>query len=439
MLRNTILCVGLNHTTAPVPVREQAASFVCLAHDTQEQLAHILTPPLFSEHLILTTCNRTEIYCIADDAARAADALRRQLARELSVEGDAYRLLYEYTNRRAVEHLFTVATGLDSLVVGEFEILGQLRRAYQNAAAQNTVGPLLHKLFQAAAHTGKRARSETDIGRGAQSVAYAAVELGRRCLGSLAGRNALIIGAGEMGQRAARDLRQDGACRITVVSRTYEHAAQLAHAVNGNAVTFQELANALAQADLVIGATRAPHIVLATKTIANAMQRRAERPLCLIDIAIPRNIEPSAAAVPNVTLKNIDDLHQVVQDTRAARAAAIAQVREIIAAEADAFYKWLLTRRAAPVLDELYTRAETIRQAELDKALRRLNHLALTERERNVLNALTTGLVNKIFAAPTTNLKAQLQNGDGQMYLDTLRELFDLQTETKEQLYDFDA
>jgi glutamyl-tRNA reductase len=436
VLGNTILCVGLNHTTAPLPVQEQAARFVSQAQTLHDNLAHVLAPTRFPEYLSITTCNRTEIYCVTGEGTRAADTLRHNLAHDFPTGADARVVLYEYTDRPAVTHLFEVAAGLDSLVLGEFEILGQLRRAYQTACARGTLGPILHKLFQSAARTGKRARSETDIGRGAQTIAYAAVELARRHFGNLAGRAALVIGAGAMGERAARHLHQHGACRITVASRTHAHAAQLACRVGGNAITLQDLERASAEADLVICATRAPQPVLPTETLARVMRTRAQRPLCLIDISMPRNIEPSASTLPNVVLCNLDDLHHVVAHTHATRAAAIAQVREIVSAQVDEFWQWHRTRRAAPVLDQLYTRVESIRQAELEKALRRLNHLALTDRERSVLNALTTGLVNKIFAAPTANLKAQMQNGDGQVYLDTLRALFDLQTESFESWQD---
>lgn len=426
MLCTTILCVGLNHTTAPVHVREHVASFLCMRHDVQENLAQTFDPALFLEHLILSTCNRTEIYCVTSDAARAVQTIRGELARELAFDIGGHDLIYEHTNRRAVEHLFEVAAGLDSLVLGEFEILGQIRRAYQEAAARHSLGPVLHQLFQTAAHTGKRARGETEIGHGAHSIAYAAVALARRQVGNLSGRAALIIGAGEMARRAAEDLHQDGACSIAVASRTYEHAQELARAVAGSAVPIQDLEHALARADVVISATRAPHIVLHAETIAQVMQTRPGHPLCLIDIAMPRNIDPAAGALPNVTLCNIDDLQQVVEHTRASRTAAIAQVRKIISAEVESFWEWHLTRRAAPLIGELYAHAESIRLAELDKALHRLNHLELTDREQNILNALTSGLVNKLLAVPTAKLKARVQSGDGQVYLDTLRELFDL-------------
>lgn len=429
----TILLVGLNHTTAPVHVREYALPFVCARDDVSHRVHAILDPTLFSESLVLATCNRTEIYAVTTDVARAAAALRRAFALESALDASVQNHLYEATDRAAIEHLFAVAGGIDSLVLGEFEILGQVRRAYQEATAQQTVGPLLHQLFQAAMHVGKRARAETEIGRGAQSVAYAAVALARQKLGDLCGRPALVVGAGEMGRRAAENLAQDCGCAVVVVSRTLAHAHALAQSMHAHALPFEELESALSQADLVIGATRAPHLILFAGTIGRAMQTRLARPMLLIDISVPRNIDPAAAMLPNVQLFNIDDLRQVVEQTRAARAQAIHQVRAILEQEVQEFWQWYLTRRAAPLIGELYARAEAIRRAELEKTLRRLNHLDLNERERNIIAALSAGLVSKLLAAPTANLKAQLETGNGQMYLEALCDLFELHTRARDE------
>ncbi|MBI4670352.1 MAG: glutamyl-tRNA reductase [Chloroflexi bacterium] len=430
----TILLVGLNHTTAPIHIREHALPFVCARDDVSRSVCATLDPTLLSESLVLTTCNRTEIYAVSTHVTRALETLRDAFAVERGFSAPAQEYLYQATDRAAMEHLFAVTCGIDSLVLGEFEILGQVRRAYQEASAQQTVGPLLHQLFQAAMHAGKRARAETDIGRGAQSVAYAAVALARQKLGTLNGCRVLILGAGEMGRRAAENLAEDGDCAVTVTTRTYKHALALAEHVHGHATPFEELETALAQADLVIGATRAPHLILYADRIARAMQTRPAQPLLLIDIAVPRNIDPAAINIPHVQLYNIDDLQQVVEQTRAARWQALGQVRAILAQEVETFWQWYLARRAAPLIGALYTRAEAIRQAELAKTLRRLNHLELGEREQNIIAALSAGLVSKLLAAPTANLKAHLQDGDGQPYLDALRELFDLQVETGEQV-----
>jgi glutamyl-tRNA reductase len=419
-----ILMTGLNHTTAPIQMREQIAAAACIREDAYGQLRSQLSPH-FPEYLILSTCNRTEIYVLALDRSDGESALR-----DIFSAHDAFSasvdMLYAYADRDAAAHLFAVASGIDSMIIGEFEILGQVRRAYQTAAAYNSVGPILHHLFNDAIHTGKRAHAETAIGAGAASVGYAAVELARQHLGDLQGRRVLVIGAGEMAQRAAKNLVANGACAVIVANRTLEHAAQVADEIGGRAIEFNELPHALVEADLVISATAAPHLILGAPPIAAAMQARNGRALCLIDIAVPRDIDPQAAEIPNVRLCNLDDLNQLVDANRAEREKAVRQVRAIIEENVEKFWEWYSERRAVPVISELRGRAESIREAELQKALRRLGHLHLNERDRNIIAALSGGIVGKLLAAPTLHLKERVHSGDGQVYLDTLRELFEL-------------
>lgn len=420
-----ILMMGVNHTTAPIQLREQIAAFACTREEALNQLHTQLDSPVFSERLILSTCNRTEIYALTPNRARGESVLR-----DLFTTHDAFpptgNCLYTHTDRAAAAHLFAVASGIDSMVIGEFEILGQVRRAYLAAAARDSIGPILHRLCNDAIHVGKRAHSETTIGAGAASVAYAAVALARQHLGDLTGRRALVIGAGEMAQRAAKNLAADGACAVSVANRTLAHAAHVAAEIGGRAIQFDELPRALAEADLVISATSAPHIILSAPTVNAAIGARNGQPLCLIDIAVPRDIDPQVAGIPNVRLFNLDDLNQLVDANRAEREKAVTQVHAIIAEEIENFWEWYSERRAVPVIAELRGHAEAIREAELQKALRRLGHLHLTDRDRNVIAALSAGIVGKMLAAPTVHLKARVQSGDGQVYLDTLRELFEL-------------
>jgi glutamyl-tRNA reductase len=434
-VKSTILTVGLNHTTAPIHVREQIASARCLRDEAQAILFDHLDPALFSEVLILSTCNRTEIYAVTSNRPRAEEMLRAVFALHEAFPLAGTDYVYAYAGRDAVAHLFAVASGIDSMLLGEFEILGQIRSAYQTAAEKRALGSVLHQLFRQALSVGKRARSETAIGAGATSVAYAAVALARQQLGDLKGRAALVVGAGEMGRRAARNLAEDGACTVIVASRTYTHAAELASEIGSRAIAFDELPDVLAQVELVISATKAPHLILDARQVAEAMRRRPDWPLCLIDIAVPRDIDPAVAQLENVRLHNIDDLQALVETNRSAREEAVADVHAIIAEEVREFWDWYMSRRAAPLLSELHTRAEAIRQAELEKTLRRLDHLNLNERDRAALEALSLGIVKKMLAAPRSNLKARMQSGDGQVYLDVLRELFDLeQTQSEDGL-----
>ncbi|MEW6231532.1 MAG: glutamyl-tRNA reductase [Chloroflexota bacterium] len=454
-----ILMMGLNHTTAPIDVREGVA---CTRHDLAQALPQLVSPggpgaktPL-TEGLILSTCNRTEIYAVTDDLSRSEDWLREFFAARLMSWSAALRLrsatpghqplaqcLYMRRDREAVRHLFSVACGLDSMILGEFEILGQVRAAYELAAQHRgargeqaplmskTIGPILSALFHAAVHTGKRARSETAIGRGAASAAYAAVQLARKEVGDLRDRSVLVIGAGEMGQRVAQGLQANGARPLSVASRNYDHAVTLARHLGGRAIQFEELEDALRDADVAISATGAPHLVLHATTVARALSARPQRTLCIIDIAVPRDVDPAAAQIPNVHLCDLDDLQTVARENILEREKEVMIVQGIIAEEAEEFWRWYSARPAAPVIGELCQRAEAIRAAELSKAMRRLGHLHLSERDRNVIAALSEGIVGKLLAAPMARLKEHAQNGDGQMYLDAVSELFELTENVK--------
>lgn len=421
----TILTMGLNHTTAPVQVREQVASAPCVRDDTLDRMQIIQKTASISESLILSTCNRTEIYVVTTDLTASQSVVRSLFAGNETFAGIA-DYLYTYTDRLAIEHLFAVASGIDSMVLGEFEILGQVRNAYISAAERQSVGPVLHHLFNEAIHVGKRSHSETNIGAGAISVAYAAVSLARQRTGALTGKHVLVAGAGETAHRVAKCLVEENTSTVVVANRTFDHAAALAREIGGQAAHFSELAAELAQADVVISATSAPHIVLTAGMVRSAMEHRHARPLLLVDIAVPRDIEPAAADIENVELYNIDDLRRRVDSNLAIREQAISQVRAIIAEETDKSCQWLAERRAAPVIADLRERAEGIRAIELEKALRRLGHLHLSERDRNVIDALSSGILNRFLATPTEHLKERVQSGDGEVYLCALRELFEL-------------
>jgi glutamyl-tRNA reductase len=372
-----------------------------------------------------------ELYAVATDAESGARTLQTAFAWNDFCNVLAQNPLYLHAERDAIKHLYAVAAGLDSLVLGEFEILGQVRRAYQDASENATIGPTLHQLFSTALRLGKRARTETEIGSGALSVASAGVALARRELGTLNGRTALIIGAGEMGRRAAEHLRQDSACDIWIANRTFAHAQELARDVNGHAVALEEIPTALTRADLVITATQAPHTILDARHIAPALAHDPTRSIYFVDLAMPRNIDPAVTTLPGVRLANLDDLQGIVANTRTQRARAIETVQEMIEAEADAFQVWQDERSAAPLIAELYARGDMIRQAELEKTLRRLQHLPLTERDRNVIASLASGIVNKLLATPTAQLKALAGQENAQAYLDAVRCLFDLSDKSR--------
>jgi len=430
-LSTHILLIGVNHTTAPVSLRERLA-----INSTQltEALAWFgqssdnrLTP--FLEGVILSTCNRLEIYTVTDAPDRGREALIQFLGQNRRVRPEEFvASLYVKQNTEAVTHLTRVACGLDSMVVGEPQILGQVTDAYQTALSRQATGPVLNTLFRHAIQAGKRARTETDISRYATSVPSAAAALAEQEMGTLDGRVVLVMGAGEMGRIAARALAARGASSLIVANRTYERGLMLARELGGQAMTFDRQTEALARADVVITATDAPHILVTPQKVAAAMAQRPHRPMLIIDIAVPRDTDPVVAEIPGVRLFDIDDLQDVVNGNLEARQREIPRVEAIAAEEAAAFMRWFRALDVVPTIAELRRRAEAVKAQELDKALRRLGDLG--DREREVVCALAHGLVNKLLHQPTVRLKQHAAQGDGYLYTGVVRELFGLEMES---------
>ena len=423
-----ILLVGVNHTTAAVALRERlaisgSALIDALTHFGQ---ANGHGPTLVPEGVVLSTCNRLEIYAVTEDIQRGREALVQFLSqsRDIPVEGFADSL-YIKSDADAVAHLTRVACGLDSMVVGEPQILGQVTDAYRIALGRHATGPVLNKLFRHAVQAGKRARTETAISQCATSVPSAAAVLAEQEMDGLEGRVVLIMGAGEMGQIAARSLVARGASSIIVANRTYDRGLLLARELNGEAMTFDRQAEALERADIVVTATDAPHLLVTPEKIRAAMAKRAGRPMLIIDIAVPRDTDPSVADIPGIRLFDIDDLQDVVNDNLAAREQEIPRVEAIADQEADAFISWFYALGVIPTITDLRRRAETVKAMELDKALRRLGDVS--ERDRQIISALAHGLTNKLLHEPTVRLKQHAAEGDGYLYTEVVRELFGLE------------
>jgi glutamyl-tRNA reductase len=383
-------------------------------------------PTLLPEAIILSTCNRLEVYAVSTDVQRGYHTLVHFLAssRHLQVE-EFQQALYLKADREAVSHLTQVACGLDSMIVGEPQILGQVTAAYQAALSQRASGAVLNTLFRHAIRAGKRAHTETAISQYAVSVPSAAANLAEQLVGGLTGRVVLVMGAGEMGEIAARTLMARGASGIIVANRTYDRALTLARQFKGEAMTFERQAEALARADIVITATNAPHIIVTPEKVAQAMTERPQRPMVIIDIAVPRDTDPAVADIPGVRLFDIDDLHAVVSDNLEARQREIPRVAQIAAEETEAFMRWFCALDVVPTIAQLRRRAEDIKQRELDKALRRLS--GLDERERRLVCALANGLVNKLLHEPIVRLKQRASQGDGYPYTSMVHELFGLE------------
>jgi glutamyl-tRNA reductase len=380
--RERVLAVGVSHRHAPLEVRER----LYLADGSAIELAAALAED-GAETLVLSTCNRTEVYLAGGSAATAIAQLERRSGLSL---GEVVAVLEE---EDAVEHLFRVAAGLDSLVPGEAQILGQVRHAYDAALTAGTTGPLLNRLFEDALRAGKRVRTEARLAELPESVAASAVELAARALGSLEHRRALLFGAGKMSELAARDLRARGA-EVVVSSRTLESAQELAERVGGTAAPFDAVAVALADVDLVLSATRCPYLILH----ADAVQPRMRR-LVLIDIAVPRDLDPAIGGLEGCTLYDIDDLGEGL----VGREEDVREAEAIVAAERARFADWRRSRGAAPAIAALRRRADRIRAEELARAEPRLAELS--ERERKAVEMLTAQIVNKLLHAPTVRAK----------------------------------
>ncbi len=430
----SLFLVGLNHKTAPVALREQFA----LPASRLPQVLAGLREIGAHETVILSTCNRFEIYALGQE--KLDDAITHFLSDFFGVSST--RLsghLYHHRADNAARHLFEVACGTDSLVLGESQILGQVKTAFDEARTHNSLGATLDELFRRAITCGKRARSETDIGRGALSIGSAAVELARQIFGALQGRTVLILGAGKMSELTAQHLVSSGARRIIVSNRTHERACAMAQQFNdvGNergdspvlseAVTWDEFPRWLHEADIVISSTRAPHTVIAYEQVASAMKTRRSRPLLLVDIAVPRDIDPQSHKLDNVYLYDIDDLQGVVAENRRQRGGELARVEEIVDEEVAGWAKWLRTLEARPVMAALAARAQEVSQSEVENALSRLPDL--TEREQEIVRLLGRAIANKLMHAPLRHLRTA--GSEGSPDVDALRRAFALDEATK--------
>jgi glutamyl-tRNA reductase len=433
-----IFVVGLNHKIAPVEVRERLAFGAERVAAALRKLAAALelrahggcgaqgmqgAQRVQAEVVMLSTCNRTEIYVCAPAGAGSAVCGFLSEYGQLSLSAlDA--VLYTYRGEEAACHLLRVAAGLDSLVIGENEILGQVKDAFQMAHAAETTGPILSALFRYAAQTGKRVRNETDIGRAALSVATIVVELAEENIGSLPDRTALLIGAGKMSALTARALVQAGLRCVLVANRTYQRAEKLARSLGGQAVHFDALAENLVHADIVICSTGAPHIVLHVEDVLAALAARPDRPLLLVDLAVPRDADPGIGELPGVRLADIDDLETQVQAHHPLAVAVRRGAEAIVRDELNNFGVWYDARLSVPVIRALRERADAICQAELERTLHRLGDL--TPHQRRAIEAMGHAIVGKLLHEPIVHLKNPPPGISHAEYLDLTQTLFGL-------------
>lgn len=420
-----LLCVGLSHHTAPVEVRERLHYSTISLKAALARLGcdHSGRPIGFVELAILSTCNRLELYAVAH--TDRFEPLIDFIADTTDVPAaDFAPHLYQYTQAEAVAHLERVAAGLDSMILGEPQILGQVTEAYEIGLSQRAIGPVLSALFRSAIHTGKRTRTETAISRNPASVSSVAAQLAAETIGDLAPAHVAIVGAGEMAELAVEALRHRGATSITVISRTHDRAARLAARWHARALTFEHLADSLNEADVLISSTGAPHILIKPPMVEAAMQQRPARPLVLIDIAVPRDIDPDVNGIRNVRCYDIDDLETRLNGSLAERRAEVPRVEAIVAEETADFMTWFDSLDLKPVITELRAKADVIRRAEIERTLRHLSHLSDADRQH--IEVLTESLVNKLLHEPTRRLKAEAGNGHAAEYAAAVRHLFAL-------------
>ena len=406
---SALVLVGISHHRAPVELRERAA----LGRDEAAALARTLAAD--GEAVCLSTCNRTELYLAAESGD---DAERRAEEALLALEAELGPALYRLRDESAALHLFRVAAGLDSMVPGEGEILGQVRVAYE----VGTTGPILDRLFRQALHAGRKARVETAIGESPASVSSAAAALAEQVFGDLAGRKILVVGAGKVGDVAARNLLSRGADIAWIANRSAERAASVAARFGGEPLPLEAIDEHLASADVVVASTGAPDWIIARDQVERVLPTRRGRPLLLIDLAVPRDLDPSIHELDGCYLYDIDDLQAVVAETIAVRRREAEQAETIVAAEAERFREWQASRDVVPAIASLRARAEEIRAAELRRA-------KLTDAERRAAESVTAAVVNKLLHLPTIRMKQAAAAADGVLYADAVRHLFGLEDE----------
>ncbi len=426
-----IVLIGLNHKTAPVEIRERF-NIVCV--DSTGPLSDLAQIRSLKESFYLSTCNRMEVLFTTPRLDKGIGSVVGLLAEIYGQTGAALKpYLYIHIDQDAVKHLFRVACSLDSMVVGEPQILGQIKDAYRQATEAKAPGVVLNRLLHKAFSVAKRVRTETRIGSSAVSISYAAVELAKKIFGELQGKTALLIGAGEMAELAAEHLISNGVERIVVANRTLERALALARRFNGSTVPWEELVEELRKTDIIVSSTGSPNLILTREQVRKRMRARRNRPLFFIDIAVPRDIDPEVNRIDNVYLYNIDDLQGIVEINRAERIKEAARAEHIISAEALKFDAWLRTLEVVPTIVSLREKAEQIREAEIHKTLGNLHSLSSGEVE--AIHILTRSVVNKLLHDPILFLKRISTRSRKDFYLDVTRKLFRLdedQPETEE-------
>jgi glutamyl-tRNA reductase len=423
-----IIVVGLSHKTATVEIREKVAFS---PNQIEKPLRELVALDEIVEGVIVSTCNRVEIYATTRDIAGGIGRIKRFMADYHHIPFETLEShLYSYHSEAAIRHVFRVASSLDSMVVGEPQILGQIKTSYGYAAEYKSSGIILNRFLHKAFSVAKRVRTETKIASSAVSVAFAAVELAKKILGNLSDKTVMLIGAGEMCELAAKHFLNSGARGVMVTNRTFERAERLAEEFDGEAVRFEELFQHLHRADIVLSSTGAPHVIIGPKDVDDVIKRRRFKPMFFIDIAVPRDIDPKVDDLENAYLFTVDNLQEIVQANLAQRNLEAEKAEEIISQEIGQFFKWLSSLEITPTIVALRNHFDEIRKAELEKTLANWKDLPPDAEKR--LESLTMAMMNKLLHTPTTVLKKAGQGGRVNLYVDGLRQLFELEAAPEE-------
>jgi glutamyl-tRNA reductase len=416
-----LVVLGLNHKTAPVEVRE---CFSFSEEQVKSALWHVREYDGINECVILSTCNRTEMYAVVDDAEEAFPIMQQFLEQMAAQEKEVANYLFFYTDVECIRHLFRVASSLDSLVIGEGQILSQVKKAYSIARDVGTTSTVLNTMFHRAIAVGKKVRTETRIAFSAVSVSYAAVELAKNVFGDLSKSNVLLLGAGQMGELTARHLVETGVKTVFVSNRKYDRAVSLAEKFQGIAVPFEDFMKVAAKADIVITSTGAPHYIIRAWDVAHLMPKRNGQPIIFIDIAVPRDVEPEVAAINGASLYNIDDLEAVVESNMRLREQEAELAESIIETELDelvAKFRYLAFR---PTMALLADKAERVRQRELKRALAKLPDIA--PEQRKIMESMSKMIVRKLLRDPMVRINEAAGTDHEQFYIDAIARLFKL-------------
>jgi glutamyl-tRNA reductase len=420
-----LLALGVSHKTAPLELRERLSLTEGRAVGALRELTEATG---IHEAAAISTCNRTELYLVVSDSVDAESTALGVLTRQAEIRPtELLGHLYSLRSGEAARHLLRVTAGLDSMILGEAEVQGQVKRAYELALVEAATGPILNRLFRAALTAGGRARQETGISEKGLSIPSVAVELARRTLGDLAERRVLVIGAGETSELVARALVARGVTTVFVANRHYDRAIGLAQRFEGTAIRFDELPEQLAAADIVVSATNSPHHILERDDIAEVMSGRDGRPLLLVDIAVPRNVEPACREIAGVSLHDIDDVQQIVERNASGREAEAKLAERIIDAELDRFERWLASLEVVPTISALRERADEVVRRVLAENGSRWESLSEADRKR--VDAMAKAIASRLLHEPTLRMKRSAGSDEAYLYVSALRELFGLDPE----------